>query len=77
MGPAVGVAVGRRLRTKAQLVCLATAHPAKFPESVEKAVGADIARHPRVEALKGLPARSQEIEADEDAIKALIARRTS
>ncbi|MEE2892276.1 MAG: threonine synthase [Pseudomonadota bacterium] len=74
---AVGVAVGRRLRTEAQLVCLATAHPAKFPESVEKAVGADIARHPRVEALKGLPARSQEIEADEDAIKALIARRTS
>ena len=36
-----------------------------------------VGREPRVEALKGLPARSQEIEADEDAIKALIARRTS
>ena len=74
---AVGVAAGRRLRTEAPLVCLATAHPAKFPESVEKAVGEDIARHPRVEALKGLPARSLEIEADEAAIKALIARSTS
>jgi len=74
---AVGVAVGRALRTDAPLVCLATAHPAKFPESVEKAVGEDIARHPRVEALKGLPTRSVEVEADEDAIKALIARHTN
>lgn len=74
---AVGVAVGRALRTEAPLICLATAHPAKFPESVEKAVGEDIARHPRVEALKGLPTRSVEIEADEQAIKDFIVRHTN
>ncbi|MEE4302004.1 MAG: threonine synthase [Pseudomonadales bacterium] len=73
---AVGVAVGRALRTDAPLICLATAHPAKFPESVEKAVGEDVARHPRVEALRGLPARSVEIEADERAIKDFIVRHT-
>lgn len=70
---AVGVASGRALRTDSPLVCLATAHPAKFPESVERAVGEDIARHPRVDALAGLPTRSVEIEADEDAIKAFVA----
>jgi threonine synthase len=70
---AVGVVAGRALRTDAPLVCLATAHPAKFPESVEKAVGEDIARHPRVEALSGLKTRSVDLPADEDAVKAFIA----
>jgi threonine synthase len=74
---AVGVAVGRALRTEAPLICLATAHPAKFPESVEKAVGEDIAHHPRVDALQGLPTRSVEIEADEQAIKDFITRHTN
>ncbi len=74
---AVGVAVGRALRTESPLICLATAHPAKFPESVEKAVGEDIARHPRVDALRDLPTRSVEIEADEQAIKDFIVRHTN
>jgi threonine synthase len=74
---AVGVAVGRALRTEAPLVCLATAHPAKFPESVKQAVGADVAHHPRVDALVGLPTRSVEIEADEQAVKDFIVRHTN
>ena len=74
---AVGVAVGRALRTESPLVCLATAHPAKFPESVTEAVGEDVAHHPRVDALEGLPTRSVEIEADEAAVKAFIARHTN
>ncbi len=38
---AVGIAVGRRLRLAGEgpLVCLATAHPAKFPEVVEAVLG--------------------------------------
>ena len=74
---AVGVAVGRRLRTEAPLVCLATAHPAKFPESVEKAVGEDVAHHPRVDALVDLPTRTVELEADEQAVKDFIARHSN
>jgi threonine synthase len=74
---AVGLAVGRALRTESPLVCLATAHPAKFPESVTEAVGEDVAHHPRVDALEGLPTRSVEIEADEEAVKAFIARCTN
>ncbi|HSG91292.1 MAG TPA: threonine synthase [Pseudomonadales bacterium] len=70
---AVGVVAGRALRTDAPLICLATAHPAKFPESVERAIGRDIARHPRVDALAGLPSRSTRIPADEARVKAFIA----
>ncbi len=69
---AVGVAAGRALGTGAPLVCLATAHPAKFPESVEAALGEDLARHPRVDALAGKPARSVQLPAEIDAVKAFI-----
>lgn len=69
---AVGVVAGRSLRTGAPLICLATAHPAKFPESVERAVGQDIARHPRVDALQGLPSRSTPLPASEEQVKAFI-----
>jgi threonine synthase len=70
---AVGVVAGQELRTGSPLVCLATAHPAKFPESVERALGEDLARHPRVDALDGLPTRSTPLPADEEAVKAFIA----
>ncbi len=37
---AVGVKVGRQLRDKEKpLICLATAHPAKFPEPIKEAIG--------------------------------------
>ncbi len=38
---AVGIAAGRACRApgRAPLVCLATAHPAKFPDAVERATG--------------------------------------
>ncbi len=39
---AIGVAVGQKLRdTKYPLVCLATAHPAKFGDVVKEATGLD------------------------------------
>lgn len=69
---AVGVAAGEALRGEAPLICLATAHPAKFPEAVREAVGADVAHHPAVDALQGLPTRSMELPADVQAVKAYI-----
>ncbi len=69
---AVGVAAGETLRTDAPLICLATAHPAKFPDAVQEAVGEDLARHPAVEALEGLPTRSVELPADIQAVKAYL-----
>ena len=32
---AVGIAAAKRFRVEGPMVCLATAHPAKFPESVD------------------------------------------
>jgi threonine synthase len=48
---AVGVAVARKLKVKTPYVSLGTAHPAKFPDAVEKAAGV----HPALpERLKDL-----------------------
>ncbi|MFM8356480.1 MAG: hypothetical protein ACKOBM_16485 [Gammaproteobacteria bacterium] len=53
-------------------MCLATAHPAKFPEAVDAAVGAPLARHPRLDALRGLPSRTTPVPASLDAIRSFI-----
>ncbi len=37
---AVGIAAGRAQACRAPMVCMATAHPAKFPDAVENATGA-------------------------------------
>ncbi len=70
---AVGVAAARRFARPAPVVCLATAHPAKFPESVNAAVGADIARHPALDGLADLPERKTPLPADVDAVKDFVA----
>ena len=55
---AVGVAVAERLADAAvPTLCLATAHPAKFPGAIRQALGEDLARHPALDALKSLPVR--------------------
>ena len=51
---AVGVKVAEELGTGAPTVCLATAHPGKFPETAP--AGAEVG-HPRLAGLDGLPAR--------------------
>jgi threonine synthase len=71
---AVGIAVGRRLVKSRPLVCLATAHPAKFPESVDKAVGRAVARHPHLDALRDAKTRKTVLAPDVDAVKDFIAR---
>ncbi len=70
---AIGIAAAQHFGLTAPLVCLATAHPAKFPETVDKALGAALARHPRLDALAGLPSRKTKITADIEVVKAFVA----
>ena len=53
------------------VVVVATAHPAKFPDAVQQATGAE-PTHPTLEALKGLPMRRQALPCDIDAVKAYL-----
>ena len=69
---AVGIAAAKRFPTNSPVVCLATAHPAKFPEVVNEAVGRDIAYHPTLEALEGLHERKTKLSADINEVKKFI-----
>jgi threonine synthase len=73
---ATGVCAAERLRqrdkTAETIVCLATAHPAKFPDAVAKAIGRPPAAPPAIAALENLPCRSDLIKADTDAVKDYI-----
>jgi threonine synthase len=52
-------------------VVLATASPAKFPETIRSAIGIE-ATHPSLEVLKGRPLERRKIVADARAIRAFI-----
>lgn len=54
---AVKVAREKKKESDAPLVCLATAHPAKFPEAIRAATGKDIARHPTIDKIMHLRSR--------------------
>lgn len=69
---AVGLAAARRLDVPGTVACLATAHPAKFPEAVNEAVGKPVARHPALDALADRPSRRTVLPADLGAVKRLI-----
>ena len=70
---AVGIAAARRFAVDGPMVCLATAHPAKFPESVDTAIGKPVARHPRLDALEGAPSRRTVLPARAADVKAFVA----
>ena len=55
-------------------ICIATAHPAKFPEAVIEATGIT-PTHPSLEALSGLPVRKGHIDASIEAVKDYLAAR--
>ncbi len=75
---AVGVAVGRRPGMgEAPLICLATAHPAKFPDAVRRATGRDLAHHEILDALWNLPTRVERMPADVARIRDYIAAHTA
>ena len=68
---AVGVAAAQRLAgdQSGPTICLAAAHPAKFPQAVARAVGeAGVARHPALDALATLPQRSTQLPAEAAAV---------
>lgn len=70
---AVGVDVGARARKEAEvpLLCLATAHPAKFAAAVTEAIG-EAARHPALDALTRLETRCEVLPATEAAVRSHI-----
>ncbi len=76
---AVGVGVGRELRQHGEvpLVMLACAHPAKFPETVEAALGERPITPSRISALAGLPERVEALPNDLEAVQALITERAA
>jgi threonine synthase len=70
---AVGVTVAERhLDDDIPTVCLATAHPAKFPDTIREVVGEDVARHPTIDRLMDLPTRCTVLPASKAAVEALI-----
>jgi threonine synthase len=71
---AVGVKAGLSFRDGYPLVCLATAHPAKFPETVSKAIDQSFKLPEEVERLKHLPQRVEVLPNDVEAVKAYLAR---
>jgi threonine synthase len=73
---AVGVAVARKLKVKAPYVALGTAHPAKFPDAVEKACGV---RPPLPARLRDLAARRERFDvlpADTGAVARYVSARS-
>ena len=69
-----GVKVGLAHREAGvPLICLETALPAKFAETIREALGREPARPPGFENLEALPQRVQVIEPDADAVKRIIA----
>jgi threonine synthase len=69
---AVGLAAAERFRVPGVQICAATAHPAKFPESVNEAIGRDVAHHPTLDALADLPVRKTRIPATTEAVRAFL-----
>lgn len=70
---AVGVAAGRKIRSADQpLVCLATAHPAKFGAAVKSAIGREPELPAALHGIKKRPKRVTTIAADTGLIKEFI-----
>jgi threonine synthase len=72
---AVGLAVAEKLRRPDRpVICLATAHPAKFPEAIRLATGQDLARHPLIDALADLATRKTVLPNSADAVREFLAQ---
>jgi threonine synthase len=70
---AVGVAVAEQFKKPdVPMICLATAHPAKFSEAIIRATGQDLAHHPILDAILQMPARMEVVPASKDVIAEII-----
>ncbi|MFO8240937.1 MAG: hypothetical protein R6T90_08065, partial [Dissulfuribacterales bacterium] len=74
---AVGVAAAERLKADLQngpTVCLATAHPAKFPDALNNAIGKEPERPKSLEGIEDRPSRYEVLPAEVDAVKNYIVK---
>lgn len=66
---AVGMRVAETcLQPDCPTVCLATAHPAKFQDAIQRAVGENVAHHPAIDSLFDLPTRCDTLPAERQAV---------
>jgi threonine synthase len=69
---AVALHAARRIDRTGTVVALSTAHPAKFPDSVEVALGFAPERPPQLQGLEGRTERFETVDATLDAVLAAI-----
>ena len=70
---AVGVCVAEPyVNNREPVICLATAHPAKFSQAIHDATGKDLAHHEILDRLVDAPTRCAILPADEMAVKDFI-----
>ena len=81
---AVGVHIGlQNLDPNEPVVCLATAHPSKFPDAIQTAFegssnvekALEMARHPSIEALNNLPSQQDILPSDINRVKEYLSKR--
>ncbi|MDT8420539.1 MAG: threonine synthase [Desulfuromonadales bacterium] len=72
---AVGVEAGRQVHDQScPLICLATAHPAKFADAVKQAIGTDPELPPAFQGIDQLERRVEVLPASIDAVKNFVDR---
>lgn len=70
---AVGLScAAQALHPDEPMICLATAHPAKFSQAIQQATGQDLAHHPVLDALNGLPVRCTTVANSEESVRQFI-----
>ena len=72
---AVGVAAAEKVQARGPVVVLSTAHPAKFPDAVERATGQIPALPPGLSGLFDLPEKLDVLSADLGLVRKYIAAR--
>ena len=71
---AVGVKAALELQAERPVICLATAHPAKFGDAVRRAIGREPELVPPLAGLTDKESRCQVLDADIDIVKRYIAQ---
>ncbi len=72
---AVGVYVGEQNRAAGEpMICLATAHPAKFKQAILDATGQDLAHHVLLDRLKDARSRCEVLPAEVKAVRDFVAK---
>ncbi len=69
---AVGVKAGFKFKEKYPLICLATAHYSKFPDTVNRALGFEVELPEEIRPLLVLPQRYEVLPADLEKVKTFI-----